>query len=114
MRAFGLFAALVVAGGSAASAATYTLPATPQTVAWGYYDAHAKPALTIKSGDTVVVDTLITNSPTGLERNGVKPADVQDSLRRIYAEVKDKGPGGHILTGPIAIEGAELGDTLRF
>jgi acetamidase/formamidase len=27
--------------------------------------------------------------------------------------VKDKGPGGHILTGPIYIEGAEPGDTLE-
>jgi len=27
--------------------------------------------------------------------------------------VKDKGPGGHILTGPIYIEGAEAGDVLE-
>lgn len=111
MRWMGLALGMALAG--AAGAATLTLPASPQTVAWGYYDAKAKPVLTIKSGDTVVVDTLLTNSPTGLERNGVKPADVQDSLRRIYAEVKDKGPGGHILTGPIAVEGAEPGDTLE-
>ena len=113
MKLFSLTALAVAMSAGVAAAATYTLPATPTTVAWGYYDAHAKPGLTIKSGDTVVVDTLLTNSPTGLERNGVKPADVQDSLRRIYAEVKDKGPGGHILTGPIAIEGAEPGDTLE-
>ncbi len=25
----------------------------------------------------------------------------------------ERGPGGHILTGPIAIEGAEIGDTLE-
>lgn len=110
-------AALLVSGATAlagtAAAAVYTLAATPKTVAWGYYDAKAKPALTVKSGDTVIVDTLLTNSPTGLERNGVKPADVQQSLRDIYDQVKDKGPGGHILTGPIAVEGAEPGDTLE-
>ena len=33
--------------------ATYTLKATPKTVAWGYYDAKATPVLRIKSGDTV-------------------------------------------------------------
>jgi acetamidase/formamidase len=34
-------------------------------------------------------------------------------LRDIYREVTDKGPGGHILTGPIYVEGAEPGDTLE-
>jgi acetamidase/formamidase len=108
-----LLAAGLAAGPVLAAPATFTLRATPQTVAWGNYDAKAKPVLTIKSGDTVVVDTLLTNSPTGLERNGVKPADVQQSLRDVYDQVKDRGPGGHILTGPIAIEGAEPGDTLE-
>jgi acetamidase/formamidase len=97
------------------SAATLDLPATPQTVAWGHYDATSKPSLTIKSGDTVVVHTLLTNSPTGLEKAGVAPKDVQQSLRAVYDGVppSERGPGGHILTGPIAVEGAEPGDTLE-
>ena len=40
---------------------TYTLEATPTTVAWGNYDATTKPVLTIKSGDIVVFHTC---SPT--------------------------------------------------
>ncbi|WP_372785511.1 acetamidase/formamidase family protein [Phenylobacterium sp.] len=94
---------------------TFTLEVTPATVAWGNYDATAKPALTVHSGDTVVVHTLLTNSPTGLERNGVPPDQVEASLRDVYANVpaSARGPGGHILTGPIAIEGAEPGDTLE-
>ncbi len=92
---------------------TFTLDPTPTTVAWGYYDANARPVLTIRSGDTVIVHTLITSSPTALEKNGVAPAEVQQTLRDIYAHVTDKGPGGHILTGPVAIEGAEPGDTLE-
>jgi acetamidase/formamidase len=92
---------------------TFTLEATPATVAWGNYDAAHAPALTIRSGDTVVVHTLLTNSPTGLERNGVPADQVEPALREIYAKVTDKGPGGHILTGPIYIEGAEPGDTLE-
>ena len=79
---------------------THRLKATPKTVAWGYYDAAAEPVLRIKSGDTVEVDTLLTNSPTGLEWAGVKPADLEQSLRDIFKEVTEKGPGGHILTGP--------------
>jgi len=92
---------------------TYTLKATPKTVAWGYYDAAAQPVLRVHSGDTVVFETLITNSPTGLEKAGVPPDQVQQSLRDIYKEVTNKGPGGHILTGPVFIEGAEPGDTLE-
>jgi acetamidase/formamidase len=106
-------AAAFLAG--SASAATIDLPATPQTVAWGHYDATSKPVLTIRSGDTVVVHTLLTNSPTGLEKAGVAPADVQQSLRAVFdgVPVAERGPGGHILTGPIAIAGAEPGDTLE-
>jgi acetamidase/formamidase len=93
--------------------ATYQLKPTPKTVAWGYYDASTPPVLRIKSGDTVEVQTLITSSPTRLEGAGVKPADVEQSLRDIYKEVTNKGPGGHILTGPIFVEGAEPGDVLE-
>lgn len=92
---------------------TYTLKATPKTVAWGYYDAAAVPVLHIHSGDTVVFDTLITNSPNGLEKAGVPPDQVQQSLRDITKEVTNKGPGGHILTGPVYVEEAEPGDTLE-
>ena len=97
----------------AGSAQKYTLPATPKTVAWGYYDSGAPPVLHIRSGDTVVFDTLITNSPGGLEKAGLPPDQVQQTLRDIYKEVTNKGPGGHILTGPVYVEGAEPGDTLE-
>ena len=93
--------------------ADYRLKASPETVVWGYYSAAAKPVLRIKSGDTVTVDTLITSSPERLAAAGVKPEDVEPELRAIYEKVKDKGPGGHILTGPIYVEGAEPGDALE-
>ena len=112
-RILATMAALLVA--TAGSATTYDLPATPTTVAWGHYDATSKPVLTVQSGDIVVVHTLLTNSPTGLEKAGVAPADVQQSLRAVYDGVaqSDRGPGGHILTGPITVEGAQPGDTLE-
>lgn len=94
-------------------AVAYKLRPTPKTVAWGYYDASAKPVLRIKSGDTVEVQTLLTSSPARLEGAGVRPADVEQSLRDIYKEVTDKGPGGHILTGPVYIENAMPGDVLE-
>ena len=83
------------------------------TVAWGYYDAAAAPALRINSGDTVEVETLITSSPTALERAFVPADRVERALRDVFEQVKDRGPGGHVLTGPIFVEGAEPGDTLE-
>src|SRR6267154_6091473 len=91
----------------------FTLKPTPKTVAWGYYDAKATPVLHVKSGDTVEIQTLITNSPKRLEDAGLPPDQGEQSLRDITDQVKDKGPGGHILTGPIYIEGAEIGDVLE-
>ena len=101
------------ASSSLPSPRTITLKATPKTVAWGYYDAAAPPVLRINSGDSVEFETLITSSPKRLEGAGVAPEQVQQSLRDIYNEVTNKGPGGHILTGPVYIEGAEPGDTLE-
>jgi acetamidase/formamidase len=96
-------------------ATTHDLPATAKTVQWGHYDANSTPALRIKSGDTVVVHTVLTNSPAGLEKAGVKPGDVERSLREIYDGVPqtERGPGGHVLTGPVYIEDAQPGDTLE-
>ncbi|HZZ67985.1 MAG TPA: acetamidase/formamidase family protein [Phenylobacterium sp.] len=107
--------AALSAAAAHAQSQTYTLKVTPATVAWGNYDAAAKPVLTIKSGDTVTVDTVLTNSPTGLKANGVPDDQIQASLKDVFANVpaSARGPGGHILTGPIAIEGAEPGDTLE-
>jgi acetamidase/formamidase len=112
-RALSLIATALALAAGVARAETYTLDATPKTVAWGNYDAAAKPSLRIKSGDTVVFHTLITSSPTALEKAGVAPADVEQQLRDVFREVTDKGPGGHILNGPVFIEGAEPGDTLE-
>jgi acetamidase/formamidase len=95
------------------SPVAHTLMPSPTTVAWGYYDAAAKPVLHINSGDQIVVGTLLTSSPKRLEGAGVKPADVEQSLRDIYDKVTDKGPGGHILTGPIYVNGADSGDVLE-
>jgi len=86
---------------------------SPTTVAWGYYWSETKPVLRVESGEAVDVGTLITSSPERLERAGVAPAQVEQSLRDIYRAVKDKGPGGHILTGPIYVEGADSGDVLE-
>ena len=107
-----LGALLLAALPGLAMAETYTLKATPQTVAVGYYWSQAKPVLTIKSGDTVTFDT-VSGNPASLEKMGVPADQIPAALRDIAANATDKGPGGHILTGPVAIEGAEPGDSLE-
>src|SRR5437870_5013330 len=109
----GICFALPLVARRAQAQAAYTLKPTPKTVAWGYYDAKTPPVLRIKSGDTVEIQTLITNSPQRLEEAGVPPDQVEQSLRDITDQVKDKGPGGHILTGPVYIEDAQPGDVLE-
>ncbi len=91
----------------------HQLPATPETVAWGYYWSEAEPVLRISSGDIVEVVTMITSRPDRLEQAGVSADQIQQSLRDIVDQVTDRGPGGHILTGPIYVEGAEPGDVLE-
>jgi len=93
----------------------HRLEASPATVVYGYYWSEAMPALRIASGDIIDVDTLLTNSPMGLSRAGVPDNKIQESLKSIVNEVTGdrRGPGGHILTGPVYVEGAEPGDTLE-
>lgn len=79
-----------------------------ETVHWGYFDATLKPALTVKSGDTVTIDT-VTGGPAFLP-----PRDkffIPPALDDIIAGVKPEGP--HILTGPVYVEGAKPGNVLE-
>ena len=95
-------------------AADYTLLATPSTVAWGYYAGSAKPVLTIQSGDTVTMQTLAScGDDKALALDGVAPEDIPKYIAPIHEQVKDRGPGGHILTGPVFVKGAEVGDVLE-
>lgn len=114
MRRLLLPLCLALSASAPAFGADYTLPATPQTVAWGYYSGQSKPVLSVHSGDTVRMQTLSTcGSPERMIARGVKPEDIPPYTEAIYREVQDKGPGGHILTGPVAIAEAEPGDVLE-
>jgi len=110
---------LLILAASATAAAhspkVHRLEATPETVAYGYYWADATPVLRIDSGDIIDVDTLLTNTPAGLAKAGVPDEKIQASLKAVVAQVTGdhKGPGGHILTGPVYVEGAQPGDVLE-
>jgi acetamidase/formamidase len=64
---------LIALHASAQEQAAHKLPATPKTIAWGHYSANTLPVRRIHSGETGEIETLITNSPVGLETAGVAP-----------------------------------------
>jgi acetamidase/formamidase len=108
-----LILSLTAAGQKPGSAADpFVLNPSVGTVAWGYYWSGAKPVLSVHSGDYVRVRTLITSNPERLEAAGVPADQVEKELRDVQG-VKERGPGGHVLTGPIYIEEAEPGDVLE-
>ncbi len=88
---------------------------SPSTVAWGWYDAAGKPVLRVQNGTVVTVQALSTCSPVALVRAGLDSARVEPRAKEIYAARPslNAGPGGHILTGPIYVEGADSGDVLE-
>ena len=94
-----------------ATLAQETLHVTPANVQWGYFAADAKPILTVKSGGVVTMDTICAIDE--LEQLGAAPDDPIRELKEVEAKVKDKGPGPHVLTGPVAVEGAMPGDVLE-
>lgn len=86
--------------------ANHELIANPDTVHWGFYEAALSPVLKVASGDTIEVHT----EPPGL-REIVRPRASRNLLEIL--ERKEMGMGSHIMTGPIAVEGAEPGDVLE-
>ena len=99
---------------TAARAAEHTLMPSPRTVHIGYFLASIKPVLSIESGDIVTLETVAPIVPSVVDQAGVvPPSAVPQYQRDIYGQVKDRGPGPHVLTGPIEIKGAMPGDVLE-
>jgi len=98
------------------------LPSNPSTVVSGYFSAETPPVLRVKSGEIVEIDTI---SGGGAGRPGEDPEkffrdngisldlQVVKDILAIRKEVPPSGIRGHMMTGPIFIEGAMPGDTLE-
>jgi acetamidase/formamidase len=105
---------IAVADVTRTRAAEHTLMPSPQTVHIGYFLASIKPVLSIESGDIVTLETVAPIVPSVVDQAGVvPPGAVPQYQRDIYGQVKDRGPGPHVLTGPIEIKGAMPGDVLE-
>jgi len=85
----------------------HTLVATPQTVHTGFFDSAIPPVLTVDSGDTVVLTTLM------LIDNQLRGGMTCDELLALRQSCVDRGVGRHTLTGPIFVTGADPGDVLE-
>src|SRR4051812_43916072 len=84
---------------------THLLPATPATTQWGWFDNAQAPVLRIRSGDTVVLETLMHS------HNQIVPGVTIEQVKKMRTDYPGRGP--HTLTGPIYVEEAEPGDVLR-
>lgn len=83
----------------------HLLPATLETTQWGWFDNAQAPVLTINSGDTVVMETMMHS------HNQVVPGKPVEELKKLRTDFPGRGP--HTVTGPIYVRGAEPGDLLR-
>jgi acetamidase/formamidase len=87
----------------------HTLSAGPQTCHWGFFDAALEPVLRVGSGDTVAVE-CVSGGPDVLPQG--EGFEILPDHLAIHAGLQPK-LGAHILTGPIAVAGAEPGDVLE-
>ena len=109
----------------------HTLPATSETIHWGYFSKNVDPVLTVISGDFITIETLShhanddaslmvdgdpgaesvfrwTGDGKGVDRRGAGPLDAS-----LFGRGAGEGLGVHILTGPVYIEGAAPGDIVE-
>ena len=84
------------------------LSSSPDTIHWGWFDAALPHKLTIDSGDRVTIESL-SGGPANLPGDGFQ---VPPELLTVHAISQRRLPG-HILTGPVAVRGAEPGDVLE-
>ena len=85
------------------------LHSSPETCHWGYFDAKLKPALTVASGDEVTIETVSGGPEVLPDKNKFH---IPPELAEIHAKC-ERQLQGHILTGPVAVAGAEPGDVLE-
>ncbi len=90
----------------------YELRPSAATVHRGFFDATLKPVLTIDSGDIVRLWTA-TGNPRYFESLGIAKEKIPPELFTAYEGVQDDGRDDHNLDGPIAVRGAEPGDTVE-
>ncbi|MCC9167697.1 acetamidase/formamidase family protein [Pontibacter harenae] len=99
----------------------HVIRSIPKNMVWGYFGADVPPVARVKDGDIVEIHTVSTagissrNPEAFFKDNNLSidqhAQEIIDILKNVQPE--PSGIRGHMLTGPIYIEGAEPGDTLE-
>jgi len=103
---------LCVAGEAQCADQIYELKPSSATVHRGFFDASLKPVLTIDSGDIVRLWTA-TGNPRYFESLGIAKEKIPPELYTAYEGAPGEQRDDHNLDGPIAVRGAEPGDTVE-
>ena len=112
---------------TAAGATGYTIdhevPSTPENLVWGWFPTDAEPVLRVAPGETVLIHTLThagasqNEEPVAyLTELGIPRDEILDDALAFWADREGRlreGASGHVITGPIYIEGANPGDMLE-
>lgn len=97
--------------------------ATPENVSWGWFPIDKEPVITVRPGEVVQIQSLTAFGADGeedpvssLAHDSIDAADVPKELVAFWetrAARPREGRNGHLITGPVYIEGAEPGDMLE-
>lgn len=105
-----------------ASPATHNVLSTPDHVIWGeLFKPNSPPILKIQSGDRLTIETVSHegiladqgDTVAFFTKAGIDEKDILKDQMSVKSQVKKTGPGPHVITGPIYIEGAQPGDVLE-
>ncbi|HEY9888422.1 MAG TPA: acetamidase/formamidase family protein [Candidatus Obscuribacterales bacterium] len=120
-------AAIVVWGttaslGHSPARAAIMVESTPENVIWGeLFKPDSPPILTVQSGDIITMQTIshegiLPDQGETIEfltKGGIAEKDILADQLTVKGTVEKTGPGPHVITGPIYVEGAEPGDVLE-
>ena len=106
-----------------AADAGHFVPSTPENVAWGWFPIDKEPVLRVQPGETVRINTLTHAGATQNEEPvayltglGLPRDEILQDVLDFWASREGRpreGRSGHVITGPVYIEGAEPGDVLE-
>ncbi len=100
----------------------YEVKSSPENVIWGeLFKPDSQPILTVQSGDRITMETVSHEGILAdqgdtvqfLTGGGIKQEEILADQMIIKSQVQKTGPGPHVITGPIYVEGAEPGDVLE-
>jgi acetamidase/formamidase len=112
-----------VVKGTGAIEVDHVVPSTPENLSWGWFPIEKEPVITVRPGEVVEIHTLTgagvygTEDPvTDLGGIGIPASEVPQDLVAFWetrASRPREGRDGHLITGPVYVEGADPGDMLE-